>query len=212
MFWQAADGTGEVERLTRSANSQQSLAMAPDGRTLLFRENRDTTRNDILAMPLSGTEGGTPLLQTSFSERTVEVSPDGRWIAYESDESGRLEVYVRPFPDTTAGRWQVSTVGGRMPLWARNGNELFFLAPDGAIMALQVEASGGVWRSTVPTQAVSAKYFHPLNLSGRTYDVSPDGRRFLMIESAAGRDDARATQIVLVQHWFEELKRLVPTD
>jgi len=130
----------------------------------VFRENAPTTRQDIMVttlqpepraqQPSQGFGEPRPLIRTNFQERTAEISLDGRWLAYESDESGRLEVYVRPFPEVNDGRWQVSTTGGRMPLWARNGRELFYLAPDGPIMAVPVERASS-WRSGTPTNEVT---------------------------------------------------------
>jgi eukaryotic-like serine/threonine-protein kinase len=147
-----------------------------------------------------------PLLQTPFLERNVEISPDGRWVAYEADETGRFEVYVRPFPEVNSGTWRVSTAGGSRPLWARNGTELFYLDPRGALMAVAVDR-GSTWRAGTPTRILEPRYFAGAGgIGGRTYDVSPDGQRFLMIRPASGS----APNIIVVQNWQEELKRLVP--
>jgi serine/threonine-protein kinase len=181
-------------------------------------------QNDLIALPLAseGASGrnriagageseavGVPraVLQTPFEESNAEVSPDSRWLAYQSNESGRDEVYVRPFPDVARGRWQVSTEGGKMPLWARSGNELFYRLLDGAVVAVSVERGTG-WRNGRPTQVVPPGYFFGGEVV-RAYDVSPDGRRFLMIKQ--NRPEGTAAQyLVLVQNWTEELKRLVP--
>ena len=152
----------------------------------------------------------TPLVQTPFSERNGEVSPDGRWLAYEANDSGRFEIYVRPFPDVAKGLWQVSTDGGTRPLWARNGQELFYLTATGALMRVGV-ARGPTWAATAPTKLFEGRYGAAAFHSGRTYDVSADGRRFLMIKGTAG-DDPNGTpaSMVVVLNWTEELKRLVP--
>jgi len=150
-----------------------------------------------------------PLIQTPFAERNGDVSPDGRWLVYESDESGQFEIYVRPFPDVMGGRWQVSTGGGTRPLWARNGQELFYLAPTGALMRVGVER-GPTWTATAPAQLAGGRYFAAAGNPGRTYDVSPDGRRFLMIKVGGESDQTAPPSIVVVQNWVEELKRLVP--
>ena len=128
----------------------------------------------------------------------------GRYLAYESNESGRSEIYVRPYPNVQAGRWQFSRGGGTQPLWARNGRELFYVDSQGQLMA-------------VPVQTESALEFGNAEIIldgttvggriGRTYDVSPDGERFLMITEAGASD----VELILVQNWGEELKRLVPT-
>ena len=100
-----------------------------------------------------------PLIQTPFIERNGVVSPDGRWLAYESDnDSGRLEIYVRPFPDVKAGLWQISTDGGRRPLWAPGGRELFYVAPDRALMAVPVDGRGTTWSHGRATKVVEGVY------------------------------------------------------
>jgi len=120
---------------------------------------------------------------------------------------------VRPFPDVTSGRWQVSTGGGTRPLWARSGQELFYVAPTGALMHVEVERSP-TWTAVAPVQLLDGRYLVGTGnaFPGRTYDVSPDGRRFLMIKPGGGTDSTAApTSLVVVQNWVEELKRLVPT-
>jgi serine/threonine-protein kinase len=150
-------------------------------------------------------------VQTPFSERNGEVSPDGQWLAYEANDSGRYEIYVRPFPDVTRGLWQVSTEGGTRPLWARGGQELFYLAPTGALMRVGVEPMP-TWAATAPTKLFEGRYGPAAYHYGRTYDVSPDGRRFLMIkDSGASGPNATPASMVVVLNWQEELKRLVPT-
>ena len=121
LFWQAADGTGGVERLTESPNPQAPTAVTPDGLRLIFTETFSNTSDDVMQMTLDGTRRVTPLVQSPFVERNGVVSPDGRWLAYEANDSGRFEIYVRPFPDVNGGHWRVSTAGGTRPLWARFG-------------------------------------------------------------------------------------------
>jgi serine/threonine-protein kinase len=142
-----------------------------------------------------------------FREQSAEVSPDGRWLAYTSNESGRDEVYVRPFPDVEKGRWQVSTGGGAWATWARSGGELFF-RNGAALMAVPVQIAQS-FAAGNPKVVFEGAYTTPQG--GRPYDVSPDGRRFLMIkEGAAAGGGAPQAQIILVQNWLEELQRLVP--
>ena len=154
----------------------------------------------------------TPLVQSPSIERNGIVSPDGRWLAYESNESGRFEISVRPFPDVNRGHWQVSTGGGTRPLWAPSGQELLYVSPTGALMRVGVERAP-TWAATPPTQLVKEGYATiPGSLSGRSYDIAPDGQRFLMIKEGGGADQTAAPpSLVVVQHWLEELKRLVPT-
>jgi serine/threonine-protein kinase len=229
LFWQAADGTGTVERLTESPNQQHASAFSPDGTRLVFREETTTTGEDLMVLALEGGRraqppspgvGGSgrssrsdvrPLVQTTFEELNGEISPDGRSVAYESNASGQDEVYVRPFPDANSGRWQISTGGGTRPLWARSGKELFYLGPGGAVMRVAVEG-GSTFRAGNPMRLFEGPYFVSTGIRGRTYDVSPDGQRFLMIKGGgASEETAVPTSIIVVQHWTEELKRLVPT-
>ena len=150
----------------------------------------------------------TPLLQTKFDEGNGTVSPDGRWLAYESNSSGRFEIYVRPFPNAGEGLWQVSTMGGTQPLFARSGTEVFFVGPDGALMRVPVEASGPTWRAGTPVRLFDGRYV-TVGSIGRTYDVSPDGQRFLMIKAAGADATAAPPSLIVVQHFDQELRRLV---
>ena len=211
LFWQAADGTGVVERLTESPNSQQlAYAVTRQGSSAILRETSAATGLDLKLVPLQPKGEAKPRVTTAFVESNGELSPDERWLAYQSNESGQWHVYVQTFPDPAGGRWQISTAGGRVPLWSRNGRELFYRAPDGTLMAVGVDA-GASWRNTTPTVVVRGQYYDTAGANGRTYDVSADGKRFLMIKQA-GADDAGALNLILVQNWHDELKRLVPVD
>jgi serine/threonine-protein kinase len=211
LFAQAADGSGDVTRLTTSPNVQHATSVTPDGTRLVFAEISPTTGQDVMQLRLDSTHAVTPLVQTPFNERNAEVSPDGRWLAYEANDSGRFNIYVRPFPDVSSGYWQVSTDGGTRPLWERNSRELFYLSLTGALMRVGV-TPGRTWAATAPTKLFDGQYGASANQSGRTYDVAPDGKRFLMIKAAGSADQtAVPTSLVVVQNWREELKRLVPT-
>ena len=213
IFTQAADGTGAVARLTESPTGSPT-SISPDGTRLVFGGNGGDpkTGTDGMQLRLDGAHQITPLVQTTSTERNGEVSPDGRWLAYEANDSGTFEIYVRPFPDVAKGRWPVSTGGGVQPLWARNGQELFYLAPTGALMRVGV-ARGATWAATVPAKLLEGRYFIGApGQVGRSYDIAPDGRRFLMIKEGGGSEATPGpTSLVVVQHWGEELKRLVPS-
>jgi Tol biopolymer transport system component len=127
LYWVAADGTGTVERLTTSAIGHMATSITPDGTRMVGFENRRAEGSDIVLIPLTSPSKAEPLVQAQFGGAFPEVSPDGRYIAYQSAESGRQEVYVRPFPQADRGRWQVSREGGTNPAWARNGREVFYL-------------------------------------------------------------------------------------
>ncbi len=211
VFWQAADGTGAVERLTDSPNSQTPTALSPDGRRVIFMEANPKTGQDVMQVELDGTHRVTPLVQSPFTERNGVVSPDGRWLAYEANDSGRFEIYVRPYPNVNSGHWQVSTGGGTRPLWTRAGQELVYVSPDGALMRVGV-VRGPSWAATTSSTLVNGEYFTSGGTPGRTYDISPDGQRLLLVKEGGGTDQtATPLQIIVVQHWGEELKRLVPT-
>jgi eukaryotic-like serine/threonine-protein kinase len=129
LFWKAADGTGDEERLATSENTQTPGSWSPDGKWLAYHEASSTTGNDIWVLPVNGDRKPQVFLRTPFQEGNPRFSPDGRWVAYESTESGRNEVYARPFPGSGA-KSQISTQGGTEPVWSRNGRELFYLNGD----------------------------------------------------------------------------------
>ena len=204
LFWQLADGTGTAERLSPGAPPS---AVTPDGSQVLFAL---AGNRDLAMVALDGTRRVQRLLQDPSVERNGIVSPDGRWLAYESDSSGRFEVYVRPFPNVGAGQWLISTAGGTRPLWAPKGDELFYVAPGGALMTRRVYARDGAWSAGSPTKVVDGPYATEGVRDRRSYDVSSDGQRFLLIKQPA--NEATVPQIIVVQHWLEELKRLVPPN
>jgi eukaryotic-like serine/threonine-protein kinase len=210
LFWQVADGSGAVERLTESPNTQYPTAVSPDGRKLVFAEETPRTDTDVMMIELEEARRVTPLVQSPFTERNGIISPDGRWLAYEANDSGRFEVYVRPFPDVNSGHWQVSTDGGTRPIWTRSGQDLIYVSPTGALMGVGV-SRGPSWAVTTPTLLVKEGYVTIPIWWGRSYDVSPDGQRFLMIKEGGTEGTAAPASIIVVQNWVEELKRLVPT-
>jgi Tol biopolymer transport system component len=199
IFWQDADGSGQAERLTTSEYAQIPLAWSPDGKILAFSESHPETGNDLWILP--GDRKPEPFLRTEFNEVDSMFSPTGRWIAYTSDESGQDEVYVRPFP-SSQGKRQVSTEGGRFPVWNPNGKEIFYRDGD-KMMVVDVETEG---------ELVLGKPRHLFEVPSLrlNYDVTLDGRRFVMIEHLQSRPVS--DQLVLIQNWAEELKRLVPTN
>jgi serine/threonine-protein kinase len=206
LFWRASDGTGSVERFTQSAKIQFPYGVSPDGKHLVLREDDPKTGTDISIVPFDGERRATPLISTGFNELNAEISPDGRWLAYQSNESGLDEIYVRPFPAVADGLWQVSSNGGTRPVWARDGKELFYLAADG-LNSVAIGA-GPTFTAGRPTRLIERRYFSETAFIGRTYDVSPDGNRFLMVKE--GGTDQRP-MLVVVQDWLSELERLVST-
>ena len=138
----------------------------------------------------------------------AEISPDGRFIAYQSNASGKMEVYVRSFPQVDRGRRQVSIGGGTRPVWARSGRELFYLDGSNALTSVLVSASGSTFTAGSPGRIFETPYAEP-NPS-RHYDVSLNGQRFLMLKDGPGESKASSGSLIVVLNWFEELKARVP--
>jgi serine/threonine-protein kinase len=206
VYWQAADGTGAAERLTKDQNEQLPNAFTPDGKRILYSQP-GSAPFDIGIVDVEGDHKVEMLFHSMYSELNAEVSPDGRWLAYESNESRTTEVYVRPFPDINAGRWQISTGGGTRPLWSRNGRELFYISGS-KMMKVDIQ-TGAAFSAGTPEMLFQGGFISPQ--TGRNYDVTADGKRFLMIKDARPVDSsAPPSQLVVVLNWFEELKRLVP--
>ena len=214
LYWKAADGTGQVERLTTSENLRAPSAVSPDGMTLLFTEIRPETGADVGALSLDGDHAVEWLLESDANSAFAEISPDGRWVTYVSDESGQSEIYVQPFPNVDDGRWQISQDGGVAPRWGPDSRELFFQTSDGpgtpATLMVSVVDTDPAFAPGIPGLLFEGPYRFGFGTRPLPYDVSPDGQRFLMIKEPATREPSDQSQIILVQNWFEELTRLVP--
>jgi Tol biopolymer transport system component len=205
LFWQLADGSGGLERLTTSEYTQIPMSWSPDGQLLAFIEVNPTTGYDIWMLRLSDRKA-LPFLRTPFNESVPRFSPDGRWLAYISNESGRFEIYIQPYPGP-GGKWQISTEGGTEPVWNPNGRELFYRSSN-KMMAVDI-ATQPSFAAGKPRMLFAGQY-EPTPFTNPNYDVSPDGQRFLMLKPNE-QAEAAPTQINVVLNWFEELKRRVPT-
>jgi eukaryotic-like serine/threonine-protein kinase len=202
MYWIAADGSGHPQAIAGALAGDIPCSVAPDGDTLaIMRQNAQTSR-DVYVLSLRGQATPRPVVNTPAFEGGAQFSPDGHWMAYASDESGQMQVYVRPFPRPDR-RWQVSTQGGTQPLWSRNGKEIFYRVGN-KMMVVNVTAGVDLALSQ-PRQLFEQRYVFQ-NVSLANYDVSPDGQRFVMI-----KDEAGSGRLNVVLNWIEELKRLVPT-
>jgi len=214
IYWQASDGTGTIETLTQDELAQNPYSVTRDGTRVALSERQPATGANLTALALDRPDHPrSPLVAGASEEINGEFSPDGGWLAYQSNESGRTEVYVRPFPNLESGRFPISTNGGSQPLWARTGRELFFLDGSNHLMAVAVTTAPSFSAGTPVTilDTLDARYFTAG--PGRTYDIAPDGQQFLFIRTTERADrtsNATATSLVVVVNWFEELKRLVP--
>jgi serine/threonine-protein kinase len=203
--WLAVDGSGRGDAIAGTSPSDYPGSITPDGEQLLFVRLSPESSGDLYVASLRGDPQIRPILKTPTYEGSAKLSPDGRWIAYSSNESGQMEVYVRPFPGLER-RWQVSTQGGTQPVWNSNGKELFYRSVN-KMMVVVVEASAAPdLKLSQPRPLFEQQYAFGSGITIPNYDVSPDGQRFVMI-----KDESSASRLNLVLNWSEELKRLVPT-
>ena len=212
LSWVKADGTGQPESLINEPRNLVPNSFTPDGLHLVFHEEPPTGPIDLYLLSVSGERTVRPLLATEFSECCAAISPDGQWIAYQSNETGDFEIYIRPFPEVEGGKWQISIQGGREPRWRGDSKELYYLQQVGtkrSIIAVSVDTNPR-FRADTPEVLFSGDYQAP---SYRNYEVSADGEHFILFKVAAktGVDTApQMTSLVLVENWFGELKRLAP--
>jgi serine/threonine-protein kinase len=196
--------TGSTERLTDSPDMQLPTSITPDGSTVIFH----SFTKSLQALRLDTREPPRTLVESPVEERNGELSPDGRWLAYEGESTsrpGQLDIYVRSFPDVARGLWQVTKDGGTFPAWSRSGRELFYETLDGAMIALPVEASGSTWKAGSPRELFRGEHVVREGSLGRQYDVARDGR-FLMLKLEARPG---APHFIIVQNWVAELTQRV---
>jgi Tol biopolymer transport system component len=221
-YWKSADGIGEAELLA----SKPDKAIIPwsfsrDGKiAAVYEYSLAPLGADIGMMSMEGDREIKELLHERHRELEPQISPDSRYMAYQSDESGKAQIYVRTFPEVTKGRWQVSSDGGGSPLWSPDGRELFYRNGN-ATMAVEVETDP-TFKHGNPKVLFRGTYIFEtaLNVSFTPWDITPDGKHFLMIKPpAAPKSKTEETaapapqpKIIVVLNWFEELKDRVPTD
>ncbi len=202
LFWQPFDGSLPMERLTTSEYVQRPGASSRDGRTIAFVEILSNANTDIALLDVPS-KTAAPFLNSPFNEYCPEFSPDGRWLAYASDESSRVEVYVRAIPGP-GGKQQVSSNGGSEPLWSKDGQKLYYRWED-QVWDVDILPAGGFGKPRLLFKKPGYRMGFPV----RAYDLSLDGKRFLMVRVGHVKPSP-ITEIILVQNWFEEIKRLVP--
>jgi serine/threonine protein kinase len=214
VYWKAADGTGKVEPL--GSGSGRVFFLRPsswsgDGKSLVLTGVTGTLSSDIGALSMEDDHKWRALLKEDYIEIEPQISPNGRWMAYDSNESGQQEVYVRPFPKVNDGKWPVSTNGGYSALWSRDGRELFYRSAD-SVMAVAVETKP-TFKAGNPQFLFRGTYVATSD-NGISWDLSPDGKRFLMMKELASTDKPTAAEaprkINIALNWLEELKQKVP--
>jgi Tol biopolymer transport system component len=212
LFRKPSNGASKEEVIFHSDSIKAPLDWSSDGRWLLYTERSKDTGLDLYALPdTSGLAGGErkpiPYLVTPFNEQQAKFSPDGKWVAYSSNESGTLEVYVRPFPASSGGKWLVSNGGGNEVRWRPDGKELFYIAPSGALMAAPVNATGSALEVATPKALFRTEILGGLG-GGATnswrYAVSKDGQRFLINSTM---EQSVSAPITIVTNWTAELKK-----
>jgi serine/threonine-protein kinase len=214
IYWRAANGSGAVEQLTSSRNAQIPQAITRDGSQLIFLEVTSGGNDDLMIMPLTGDRKPQPLIAESARERNAALSPNNRWLAYQSDKSGREEVWITPFPYSASnGQWKASAAGGTRPHWVSDSEVTYIEEESGRLMSVIVRESGNAL--VVAPPAVMLDRLDPVALFStlRTYDFSADGRRVLIpttFQSGAATDPG--ARIILIQNWTDNLKKRVPAN
>lgn len=197
IYWKAASGAGADEPLLEAAESKSVEDWSADGKLLLFNINS----HDIGALPMSGDRKPYPVLKAPFAQTRGNLSPDGRWIAYVSQESGRMEVFVQNFPPA-GGKWQISNSGGTEPSWRRDGKELYFLNGT-KLEAVDVKAAGSSFEAGIPKDLLDVPVVGETTRHNR-YVATADGQRFLFVTSPKTLD---TTPFIVVENWQTALKR-----
>ncbi len=207
-----SDGSGEAKRLSDLPGTPFSFS--PDGKRLAISTPAgNDSGSDIFTLPVESDSGirlGKPelFLGTPFTEASPAFSPDGRWIAYSSNESGIFEVYVRPFPGP-GGRWQISTGGGIFPVWSRRGHEMFFETTNRAhVMAVSYSATGGTFTAAKPRPWAAGVQL--LGVSEANFDIAPDGKRIAAFVASEANEEKLPTHLTFLLNFYDELKRKAP--
>ncbi len=201
-----ADGSRPDTGLVHIDRQVQEVDWSRDGKWLVVRtDNGSAGAGDLVGIRTDGDTTPVPMVASSFTELNPAISPDSRWLAYASNESGRNEIFVRPFPNTNDGRWQVSTGGGYQPRWAPDGTVLYFIEPStGRLMAVPVSTSptfaAGQTRTLFSTSGFTVDGFHT------SFELTPDGRQFLFTAPRQATTTLAPPQLVRVDHWFRELE------
>jgi Tol biopolymer transport system component len=214
LWWIRADGAGDAQRLAESKNPQYAGSWRPDGKVLAFSQANPGTSFDILTLSIEGNEKAgwkprepQPFVNSAFAELGPAFSPDGRWLVYDSNESGNYEVYVRPFPGP-GGKWQISTGGGLYPKWSRNGKELFYGTPDSKIMVVTYTATGDSFHADKPQLWSPGQFTDRGGTS--PFDLHPDGKRLAVLKAPGTEQPPAVNKVSFVFNFFDEISRKLP--
>ena len=213
LYWVRGDGAGTPQRLTNAIEGHP-YSFSPDGARLAFTQQSERRDLDLFTAPFAVDASGPhlgkaePFASTPANEEDPAFSPDGRWLAYDSNESGRLEVFVRPFPGP-GGKWQVSMAGGMLPIWSLNGRELLFRTPDGQVMAVEYTAKGDSLSIGTPRVWTATRI--RVNGTFSNYDLAPDGKRLAaVVADDTLNGEAPHPQVVFLLNFFDQLRRRGP--
>ena len=201
------DGVGEPQLITDTVTAKLTPfpnAITRDGKQLIFRASADG-KNDLYVTTIGGDKSFKKLLATEHDEYNAALSPDDKFMAFTSDLSGRPEIYVRPFPTVDGGQWPVSTTGGTEPVWSPTGREIFYLSPDIKIMTVSVDTTKGVTLGKPQVLFDASKYF--FGGVGRNYDVTSDGKRFVMVRDSTEGGEARMIPLTVILNWAQRLTK-----
>jgi serine/threonine-protein kinase len=206
VFARPADGSAPDRRLARIDRQIQEVTWSPDGRWLVVRtDNGSAGAGDLVGVHTTGDTAPVSLVASEFTELHPAISPDGRWLAYTSNESGTNEVYVRPFPATGSGRWQVSNGGGQVPVWARDGREIYFVDAPGNLVAARVRP-GPAFEVAELRPLFDALGTFTLDTFHQLYDVLPGGRGFVFLRERRSGREAAAPAIVYAEDWLTDIE------
>ena len=216
LYQKLANNAGTEERLVESNSTTLPVSWSPDGNLIVYQVEDPRTLSDLWVLPLSGDRKPSALLHTPFGESFGQISPEGKWLAYQSGETGRLEVYVQPFP-SGAGKWQISTNGGLLPRWRRDGRELFYTTQllGGKMMAVDIKSMGSTFEAGSPKELFDSPSPYPITHSGirsgagpyHTHAVSPDGQRFLIPYPPSSDTAGLTMPIAVVENWAAGLPK-----
>jgi Tol biopolymer transport system component len=202
LYQKISSGAGQDDRLLDSRETNYPTDWSRDGRFLAYYADGGKTRGDVWLLPLTGDRKPVPYLQTEFVEREARFSPDGRWMAYASNETGRFDVYVQPIPPSGA-KWQISTAGGNQPRWRADGKELYYLAADRKLMAVSIR-TGAILEAGIPQALFETRTPAHLPTTPQLYDPASDGKRFLMITVGA---ETGTVPLTVTTNWTAAVKR-----